>query len=160
MPAITFSDFSGGLDRRLPVTVQDSSRLWILKEAYITTGKRIKKRPGLKAIAAGLGGTVGLTAVAGRLKVFATVGDTVSTPPQVDLVSLTVPPDLPVGMKLERIYSANVFNGFIYAVSDYDPGGVYVGGISEGNTGGTGEAGGGGHVPPPRDPQPGDPGTA
>jgi hypothetical protein len=39
------SHVPGGLDRRLPVTVQDASRLWILRNAYITTGKRIKKRP-------------------------------------------------------------------------------------------------------------------
>lgn len=156
MPAITFSDFSGGLDRRLPVTVQDSSRLWILRNAHITTGKRITKRRGLKAIAVGLNGTVGLSAVAGRLKVFASVGDVTSIPPQVDLVLLTRPTDLASDKKLERIYSAQVFNGFIYAVADYDPGGVYVGGISEGNSGGDS----GGHVPPPRDPHPGDPGTA
>lgn len=156
MPAITFSDFSGGLDRRLPVTVQDSSRLWILRNAFISTGKRIKKRHGLRAIATGLNGTIGLAPVAGRLKVFATVGTVVSPPPQVEVAFLSQPTDLPPGKSLQRIYSAQVFNGFTYVVADYDPDGVYVGGISEGNLGGDG----GGHVPPARDPQPGDPGTA
>ena len=151
MPAITFQDFSGGLDRRLPVTVQDSSRLWILREAYITTGKRIKKRPGLKKIADTLGGTVGLAAVAGRLKVFANTGDVVSSTPQVDVLRLDVPPGLTAGQFLQRVYVATMFEGFVYVVAEYDPQGVYVGGVSEGNSGGTGH----GNIPTPRSPIPG-----
>lgn len=149
MPAITFSDFSGGLDRRLPVTVQDSSRLWILRNAYISTGKRIKKRPGLKLIASTLSGTVGLAAMSGRLKVFASVGDVTIPTAQVDVLLLNIPTDIPPGKKLERIYAAEVFNGFNYVVAEYDTtGGVYVGGISEGNAGGEDA----GKVPPPRTP--------
>lgn len=151
MPAITFSDFSGGLDRRLPVTVQDSSRLWVLRNAHITTGKRIAKRPGLKAISTALGGSVGLAAVAGRLKVFVTQGSTFSPPPQVDVLALNVPPFLGPGQYLQRIYSATMFNGFPYVVAEYDPEGVYIGGVSEGNTGG----GTPGHAPTPRPPLPG-----
>jgi hypothetical protein len=151
MPAITFADFSGGLDRRLPITVQDSSRLWILRNAYITTGKRIAKRPGLKAISTALGGSVGLQAVAGRLKVFHVVGDTFSPPPQVDAVGLNTPPFLGPGQYLQRIYAATMFQGFLYVVAEYDPEGVYVGGVSEGNTGG----GTPGKVPTPRPPLPG-----
>lgn len=156
MPAITFADFSGGLDRRLPVTVQDSSRLWILRNAYITTGKRIKKRPGLRKIVGGLDGSVGLCAVAGRLKVFITSGQIYSPPPQVDMLALTLPSGLTTGQSLQRIYSATVYNGFVYVVADYDVSNIYVGGISEGNSGGTAP----GHVPLPRKPLPGDPGTA
>lgn len=152
MPAITFSDFSGGLDRRLPVTVQDSSRLWILRNAYITTGKRITKRPGLKAISTTLAGTVGLAAVAGRLKVFANVGDVVTGAPQVDVLRLNTPPFLGPGQYLQRIYQATMFEGFVYVVAEYDPENVYVGGISEGNTGGKTP----GHIPPPRPPTPGE----
>lgn len=156
MPAITFADFSGGLDRRLPVTVQDASRLWILRNAYITTGKRIKKRPGLSKIADGLDGSVGLCAAAGRLKVFVNTNQVFYHPVQVDPVALTVPAGLIGGQKLSRVYAAEVFNGFLYVVADYDPGDVYLGAISEGNDGGDG----GGKVPPPRSPKPGDPGTA
>ena len=152
MPAITFSDFSGGLDRRLPVTVQDSSRLWILRNAYVTTGKRIAKRPGLRKIAGGLDGSVGLAAVNGRLKVFVDVENPPpAAPPQVDVIGLWRPSGLTAGQYLQRIYSANMFNGFVYVVAEYDPQGVYVGGVSEGNTGGDGS----GHVPSPRPPVPG-----
>lgn len=155
MPAITFADFSGGLDRRLPVTVQDSSRLWILRNAYITTGKRINKRPGLKLIADTLSGTIGLAAVSGRLKTFANVGDTVTVTPQVDVLRLNIPTGLTTGQHLQRVYSATMFNGFVYVAAEYDPEGVYVGGVSEGNTGGHTP----GRVPSPRPPIPG-PATA
>lgn len=151
MPAITFSDFSGGLDRRLPVTVQDSSRLWILRNAHITTGKRIKKRPGLKVISTALGGSVGLAAVAGRLKVFINMADPFTAPPQVDAIGLNIPAFLGPGQHLQRIYAATMFEGFPYVVAEYDPSGVYAGGVSEGNTGG----GTPGHVPTPRPPLPG-----
>jgi len=152
MPAITYNDFSGGLDRRLPITVQEASRLWILRNAYISAGKKIVKRPGLKKITDGLTGSVGLAGVAGRLKVFINVGDSFFPPAQVDSVALTVPTGLTEGQHLQRIYSAEMFSGFLYVVAEYDPSGVYVGGVSEGNTGNTD---GGGHVPPPRPIPPG-----
>ena len=37
MPAITYADWSGGVDRRLPFGVQDANKLWTLQNAYITT---------------------------------------------------------------------------------------------------------------------------
>jgi hypothetical protein len=130
MPAITFSDFSGGLDRRLPVTVQDSSRLWILRNARITLGKRIAKREGLKLVA-GIAGTVGLVAVAGRLNVFQSASDPTFGPFQINRIGLTDPSSLPAGQSLQRIYTATMFNGFVYAVAEYNPSGVYVGGNSQ-----------------------------
>jgi hypothetical protein len=48
MPSITFKDFQGGLDLRQGSTVADANRLRVLKNAYVTTGKSIKKRPALK----------------------------------------------------------------------------------------------------------------
>lgn len=133
MPAISYSDFSGGLDRRLPITVQDSSRLWILRNAHITAGKRIAKRPGLKRVV-GLPPSVGLAAVAGRLKVFVAGTDTTLGPFQIDRVSLTDPPGLLLGQSLQRVYSATMFNGFLYVVADYDPGSLYLGSNSESST--------------------------
>lgn len=47
MPSITFKDFQGGLDLRQGSTVADANRLRVLKNAYVTTGKSIKKRPAL-----------------------------------------------------------------------------------------------------------------
>jgi hypothetical protein len=50
MPSITFKEFQGGLDLRQGLTVADANRLRVLKNAYVTTGKSIKKRPGLVEI--------------------------------------------------------------------------------------------------------------
>jgi hypothetical protein len=74
MPAISYSDWSGGLDRRLSVNSQDANKLWTLRNAYITTGKRLKKRPGLRLLASGLTGSFGLKSVNGALNVFCDTG--------------------------------------------------------------------------------------
>jgi hypothetical protein len=127
MPAISYTDFSGGLDRRLPITVQDASRLWVLRNAYVTTGKRIKKRPGLRKVSDGLAGSVGLCSAAGRLKVFTNKGATFTPPDAVDNVQLDVPSGLAASQYLQRVYAATMFNGFLYVVADYDPADVFLG---------------------------------
>lgn len=80
MPAITYKEFGGGLDRRLPIGVQDANRLWQLKNAYITSGKKIAKRPGLRMVSNGLHGSVGLVAMNGVLAVFTEEGTSFSAP--------------------------------------------------------------------------------
>ena len=74
MPAISYVDFSGGLDRRLPINVQDASRLYVLRNAFVTLGKRIKKRPCLKLEKTGLTGSFGLAEINGVLNVFVDKG--------------------------------------------------------------------------------------
>src|SRR6187402_1026455 len=90
MPAITYNEFSGGLDRRLSINSQDANKLWSLKNAYITLGKRIKKRPGLRLVASGFAGSFGLKSISGALKVFC------------DTPSGFVPPVVP-GLTINRI---------------------------------------------------------
>lgn len=120
MPAITYQDFSGGLDRRLPVTVQEASRLWTLRNAYITLGKRIAKRPGLRQVSGSLAGTDGLKAANGGLLVFATVGDTVgSMPAGVSVVYLNDPLAGSGGSAVVRIHYAEMFNGYLYVVAEH-----------------------------------------
>lgn len=122
MPAITFSDFSGGLDRRLPIDVQEASRLWELQNAYITLGKRIRKRPCLSLLATGLTNTFGLRAVSGALKVFATRSGTPPTvPAQVQLIQLDDPG---LGPTLVGIQYADVVQGYPYVVGRYSLAGV------------------------------------
>lgn len=135
MPAITYSDFSGGLDHRLPINVQEANRLWTLKNAYITEGKRIAKRPGVKVVATGLTGSVGLMSVNSRLKVFTPTGSGFMPPATVDKVELDDPGTLAPGQSLQRIYYASMFQGFMYVVADYNPSGVYVGGYGNGLSG-------------------------
>lgn len=120
MPAITYNEFSCGLDRRLSINSQDANKLWVLRNAFITLAKRIKKRPGLTAVASGLTGSYGLEAVSGALKVFCDT-PTVFTPPVVsgltiNRVNLDIPP---TGTTLDRIYYAGLFQGFIFVVARY-----------------------------------------
>jgi hypothetical protein len=119
MPAITYSDFSGGLDRRLPINVQEANRLWVLQNAYVTLGKRIAKRPGLRLINRALAGSFGLENISGRLNVFASVGSTYSPPTGVFLKSLDIPSGYASDSLLGVTY-ADIFNGFPYVVGYYE----------------------------------------
>lgn len=118
MPAITYSDFSGGLDRRLPIDVQEANRLWVLRNAYITLGKRIKKRPALKLATHGLSGSFGLENVNGQIAVFASKGSVFTPPTGVQLISLDIPSGYATDSLLNVSYADN-FSGFPYVVGYY-----------------------------------------
>lgn len=122
MAAITYQDWSGGLDRRLPISVQEANRLWSLKDAYITQGKRISKRPGLKLITNGLAGSYGLQAINDRLKVFVNTGDAF-TPPVVSGLGIdSVSLDKPAALGIDRIYYADLYQNFVFVVARYTDG--------------------------------------
>lgn len=121
MPAITYSDFSGGLDRRLDIKVQEANRLWLLRNAFITLGKRVRKRPGLKKEADGLTGSYGLETISGRLKVFVDRGAAFVPPAIIDRIELDVPPSAP-GQSLTRVHYGDIFQGFPYVVAEYTSG--------------------------------------
>ena len=88
MPAITYKDWNGGLDRRLPIGSQDANRLWELRNAYVTSGKKLKKRPCLKLVSSALTGSVGLESLNGGLCVFHQVGSGFVAPPGVGVFAL------------------------------------------------------------------------
>lgn len=117
MPAISYTDFSGGVDRRLPINVQEASRLWVLRNADITLGKRIKKRRGLRRVSSDLAGSFGLEAVSGRLKVFVDRGATFTPPSICDKIELDIPA-WSTG-ELTAVHYAEMFSGFVYAVAQY-----------------------------------------
>jgi hypothetical protein len=117
MPAITYADFSGGLDRRLPINVQDANRLWTLKNAYITSGKRIKKRPGLKLVSAGLAGSVGLESLNGGIVVFVQTGSSFTAPAGVGLLALSTYSPGGASTSLVDVLSSRMFQGFPYIVA-------------------------------------------
>lgn len=135
MPAITYQDFSGGLDRRLPINVQEASRLWALKNAYITNGKRIKKRPGTVLLMGGLTGTYGLENINGQLAVFALTGSI--SPAAVSpatLYQIDAPPSGAIGALTDITY-AEVFQGYPYVVAKYASGSSYHHYIDTNNSG-------------------------
>jgi hypothetical protein len=124
MPAISYSDWSGGLDRRLSVNSQDANKLWTLRNAYVTTGKRLKKRPGLRLLASGLTGSFGLKSVNGALNVFCDTGAVFTAPTVTGLTITRQNLDIPAagagsGSTLDRIYYADLFQNFLYVVARY-----------------------------------------
>lgn len=119
MSAITYSDFSGGLDRRLPINVQEASRLWVLRNAYINQGKRITKRPCLVNVVEGLSGSVGLEAINGRLTVFIAKGASYTPPAGVDVIELNVYNPAEVPTEFLGVLYADVFQGFAYVIAEY-----------------------------------------
>lgn len=118
MPAITYADFSGGLDRRLPITVQDASRLWTLRNAYITMGKRIAKRPGLRKLSGTLTGTAGLRAMDGGLVTWALTGASLGDlPANVSVQYLTPHLSEMPSSQLDAVHYAEMFQGYPYVVA-------------------------------------------
>ncbi len=117
MPAITYADFSGGLDRRLPINVQDANRLWTLKNAYITSGKRIRKRPGLRLVSNALAGSVGLESLNGGVCVFAQVGSSFTAPSGVGLLNLSAYSPGGFTTSLVDVLSSRMFEGYPYIVA-------------------------------------------
>ena len=124
MPAITYKDFDGGLDRRLPIGVQDANRLWTLQNAYITSGKKIAKRPALKAISGSLAPTsgensCGLFSINGQLRVYVPTGSLYSFPTQIQSQTLTPPVLSGLNAQFVDVVQAVVFNGFEYVVAKW-----------------------------------------
>jgi len=121
MPAITYNQFDGGLDHRLPIGVQEANKLWTLKNAFTTLGRRLKKRPCLRLLSSALAGSYGLEAISGRLKVFCDAGSSFAPPSYCDRISL----DLPTwGDSLTKIHYADQFTGYPFVVAEYANGGV------------------------------------
>ncbi len=122
MTAITYQDFSGGLDHRLSINVQEANKLWTLKNAYVTQGKRMAKRPGLKLVSSELLGSFGLQGINGRLKVFADSGSAFTAPVVPGLGVDRVVLDKPSASGLDRIYYADIFQNDLFVVARYADG--------------------------------------
>jgi hypothetical protein len=126
---VTYNDWSGGLDRRLSVNSQDASKLWTLRNAYITQAKRIAKRPGVRLLTNQLSGSFGLKAVNGALNVFCDAGSAFAAPSVSGLTITKVSLDIPAagkgsGSTLARVHYADLFQGFLYVVGEYANGEV------------------------------------
>lgn len=124
MPAITYADFGGGLDRRLSVNSQDANKLWQLKNAYITLAKRIKKRPALRQVSTGgLTGSFGLKAVNGALCVFVDRGAAYTPPGLSGLTVSKIELDPQTGFTIGSVRYADLFQGYLYVVAAESSGG-------------------------------------
>ena len=117
MPAIEFSDFATGLDRRKARDVSDANRLWELTNAYVTTGKQLGKRPGLRKIATLEAGTIGLIAGGGVLNTFSADASIAHAD---TLFRHNFVPN--GGLAVSRVHYGDVFAGYLYAAVEYQGG--------------------------------------
>ena len=122
MPTISFQDFSSGLDLRKGASVSDANRLRNLTNCYITTGKTIRKRPGLTVVANLEAGTVGLKSAGGKLNTFYSTGTV--THADTRFVAHKIAHPTLTSLNLSKIHYADSFNGFIYASAEYTNGDI------------------------------------
>jgi hypothetical protein len=119
--AITFDRFDFGLDLRKGKSTSDANRLRVLKNAYATEGRTIRKRPGLTKITTLEAGTVGLFAGNGKLNTF--YGGTTTINHANNLFSaknVRSPSDS--NLAISTVHYADVFNGYVYASVQYTNG--------------------------------------
>ena len=119
MATITFDRFDGGLDVRQLSTSADANRLRVLKNAYVTTGKTLRKRPGLKRFSTLSAGTKGLFAAFNKLWTFSTTDvahdHTLLVNKRIDAYS---------NLSLVDIAQCEIFLNYIYLCA------VYTGGVT------------------------------
>jgi hypothetical protein len=117
MPIITYDDFAGGLDVRPASALSKANILRVLQNAYITTGKSIRKRPCLEFVATLEPGTVGLKAFGGKLNTFYGDGAAIT-----HANSLFVPRRVPhwiTGVAPTKIHYCDQYNGIMYVAAAY-----------------------------------------
>lgn len=118
MAAITFDNYSGGLDLRRDAALSAANVLAGLSNAYINIGKAIQKRPCLTKIATLEAGTVGLRSAGGKLNTFYGQG-TAITHANPLFVPKRVPHPASGGTAISKVYYAENFNGLLYAAVGY-----------------------------------------
>ena len=113
MPTLTIDRFERGIDRRKLPVVSDANRLVQCKNAYVTTGRSIRKRPGLSRITTLEPGTAGLVSAGGRLNTFHG-GERIITHADERFRAHWVPH--PSGYALTRVPFGTQFAGYLYVV--------------------------------------------
>lgn len=112
MPSITFDRFEIGIDRRKGRRVSDANRLWQCKNAYITSGWRPRKRPGLTVAKNLTAGTIGLVSANGELNTFSLSTPVTHTGGTVNVTDNELTDEQ--FTTLTQVDAADVFNGYIY----------------------------------------------
>lgn len=124
MPTITFNQWGFGLDLRKGPSTSDANRLRVLKNAYVTDGKTVRKRPGCVKVITLEAGTTGLSAGLGHLNTFQAKNNAddviVIHPANSIFVNNGLTPHLYDQEPLSVPY-CDTFNGFLYVVSEVSP---------------------------------------
>ncbi|MBT8450282.1 MAG: hypothetical protein KJO69_11360 [Gammaproteobacteria bacterium] len=127
MNTIHFKDFKVGLDHRKSSTVAEPDRLRELKNAFITTGNVIRKRPGMPKIATLESGTVGLISGNGYLNTFFEYGGGIT---HADTRFLANELEHALGAAyasgdLYKVHYGTTFLGYLYIAAEYDDSSVF-----------------------------------
>jgi len=133
---ISFDRFDFGLDLRKGASTSDANRLRVLKNAYTTEGRTIRKRPGTAKVATLETGTVGLFAGNGKLNTFYGGTSTINHANTL-FKSNNVRSPISSALQLTSVHYADVFSGFMYASVEYTSGEVkhhYIDGAAPGAT--------------------------
>ena len=128
MPSVTFDQFDSGMDLRNSASTSKASKLRDLKNGYITSGKSVRKRPGMTLFydfnISSETGTKGLVAANGFLNVF------ISELPPINIAGtyfkchrLAHPSSL--SAKIQYINNADTYYGLIYVAASYDDNSTY-----------------------------------
>lgn len=122
MSGIVFDSFDFGLDLRRGPSTSPSNRLRDLTNCYITTGKEIRKRPGLELVATLEAGTKGLKGGLGKLNTFYESGTV--THANTLFKSNAVMHPTPGSSSVSKIWYCDAFNGYLYVSVEYVDGQV------------------------------------
>lgn len=122
MASITYDRWDGGLDVRRGASTSDANRLRVLRNAYITTGKQVQKRPCLSLVVTLETGTKGLRAAGGKLNTFYESGAIAHANP---LFRANKCPHPTTSQAVARVHFADMFLGYVYAAIEYADGSVW-----------------------------------
>lgn len=117
MPVLTLDDFAGGLDVRPQQYLSRPNIVRVLQNAYVTTGKTIKKRSCLQSVATLEAGTVGLKAFQGKLQTF--YGDGAPIVHANPLFTANKVPHWTSGVAPTKIHYADQYNAILYVVAEF-----------------------------------------
>lgn len=122
MAAIVYDNFRGGLDLRKNKAVAPAIVQYVLRNAYITTGYAIRKRPCARKVAILEPGTAGLKAGGGVLNTFYESGAIVHANALFKANRAAHPT---TSQPVARAHFGEMFNGYLYAVLEYRDGSVW-----------------------------------
>lgn len=134
--SITFERFDFGLDLRKGPSTSDANRLRVLKNAYVSEGRTIRKRPGTTKIATLEAGTTGLFAGGGKLQTFYGGTGTINHANTL-FKSNNVRSPTNAALALSKVHYGDMFNGYMYASVEYTSGEIkhhYLDGAAPGAT--------------------------
>lgn len=114
MPAITYDRFDGGLDLRQLQSSADANRLRVLRNAYVTTGRTIKKRKGIAFVGYMPENTVGLFSGIDGLFTFTSDENSADSFDIPGIGLIRVVKLINDNDSLQDIIHAEVFNGYLY----------------------------------------------